>query len=223
MKPAHIIKRLDELHELGIGVKATSRTQPGGSWLIVNEGLIKGFRSAVLSFIELQYGPGHTHYTEFSKCVMGHSMTNLESGLAILAAVRSEIDGGWLSSTKALVAADIFSDFLEMADHLLDSGYKDAAAVMIGSVLEEHLRLLATSRGVPVTRDVDGKAIPKKADALNSDLEKAEVYNKLDQKAVTAWLDLRNKSAHGKYGEYEKAQVELMQRSVLDFLLRNPA
>jgi len=54
-------------------------------------------------------------------------------------------------------------------------------------------------------------------------LAKAEVYTKLDQKSVTAWLDLRNKAAHGKYTEYEKEQVVLMMRSVTDFLARMTA
>jgi hypothetical protein len=45
--------------------------------------------------------------------------------------------------------------------------------------------------------------------------------NKLDQKNVTAWLDLRNKAAHGKYTEYQKDQVELMMQGVTQFMARN--
>ena len=37
---------------------------------------------------------------------------------------------------------------------------------------------------------------------LNANLVKADTYTKLDQKLITAWLDLRNKAAHGKYDEY---------------------
>jgi hypothetical protein len=51
-------------------------------------------------------------------------------------------------------------------------------------------------------------------------LAKVGVYNKLDQKNITALLDLRNKAAHGQYGEYTKSQVELMHQSVLDFVTR---
>jgi len=49
---------------------------------------------------------------------------------------------------------------------------------------------------------------------------KASVYNKLDQKNVTAWLDLRNKAAHGKYDEYTKEHVELLMQGVLNFFTR---
>lgn len=106
-----------------------------------------------------------------------------------------------------------------MSEHLLNENYKDPAAVMIGSILEEHLRQLSTSNGNPI---LDAKNRPKKANLLNAEIVKLGVYNKLDEKNVTAWLDLRNKAAHGKYSEYKKEQVELMLNSVTDFITRNP-
>lgn len=65
-----------------------------------------------------------------------------------------------------------------------------------------------------------GKAVPRKADTLNADLAKAGKYTKLDQKQITAWLDLRNKAAHGKYSEYTNEQVVLMLAGVRDFVSR---
>ena len=44
----------------------------------------------------------------------------------------------------------IFGDHIEMAAHLLAEGYKDAAAVIAGGVLEAHLRLLAQNRDIEV-------------------------------------------------------------------------
>ncbi len=58
---------------------------------------------------------------------------------------------------------------------------------------------------------------------MNSELASATVYSKLDQKNVTAWLDLRNKAAHGQYSEYSKEQVALFIQSVRDFITRIPA
>jgi hypothetical protein len=119
-----------------------------------------------------------------------------------------------------LVHADLFADFLEMAHYLLQQGYKDPAAVISGSVLEEHLRKLCQKNSIDVLKS-DGS--PKKADTLNADLSGSNIYPKLDQKNVTAWLDLRNKAAHGHYSEYTKEQVELMLQSVRDFTARCPA
>jgi hypothetical protein len=54
-------------------------------------------------------------------------------------------------------------------------------------------------------------------------LVKAGAYSILDQKSVTAWLDLRNKAAHGRYAEYQKEQVALLIDSVRNFMVRHPA
>ena len=99
-----------------------------------------------------------------------------------------------------------------------------AAAVIAGSSLEGHLRQLAKRWGVPVERTTPtGDLEPKKADAVNAELVKANAYSRLDQKNVTAWLDLRNKAAHGHYTEYQKEQVALMIDAIRDFITRCPA
>jgi hypothetical protein len=107
-----------------------------------------------------------------------------------------------------------------MAEHLLSEGYKDATAVMIGSVLEEHLRQLCKKNSIDVEITKSAKLVPKKADTLNNELGSAGIYNMLDQKTITSWLDLRNKAAHGKYTEYTKEQVDLMYQGVNNFISR---
>jgi hypothetical protein len=156
----------------------------------------------------------------YERVLTGNMGVALSPLRGILKAIREDYAAGYLQSTLELVHADIFADFLEMADYLLQQGYKDPAAVIIGSVLEEHLRKLCSKHGIAVVKS-DGK--PKTADALNSELAAAVAYNMLDQKNVTAWLDLRNKAAHGKYGEYKKEQVGLMLENVRNFLTRLPA
>ena len=107
-----------------------------------------------------------------------------------------------------------------MANHFLENGYKDPAAVISGSVLEDHLRKLAGKSAIDIVKP-DGS--PKKADALNNELAAKLAYTKLDRKNATAWLDLRNKAAHGHYQEYTKDQVSLMLQSVQNFISRLPA
>jgi hypothetical protein len=139
----------------------------------------------------------------------------------ILQALRDEYEAGYLQSVFELVHADIFADFLDMAGYLSEQNYKDAAAVITGSVLEAHLRKLCGKHGITVVK-ADGTT-PKTADALNSELTAAGSYSMLDQKSVTAWLDLRNKAAHGKYSEYTQEQVTLMTLGVRDFAARHSA
>lgn len=109
-----------------------------------------------------------------------------------------------------------------MAEHLLTNDYKDAAAVITGSVLEEHLRQLCIKNAIEIEFEQNGEIKSKKADRMNSDLSKADFYNKLDHKSVTTWLDLRNKAAHGKYDVYNKDQVALMLQGITEFMSRVP-
>lgn len=160
------------------------------------------------------------------KARLHERVSTANSGLAlsplrgILKAIRIDYESGYLQSVVELVHADLFADFLEMAHYLLQQGYKDPAAVISGSVLEEHLRKLCQKNSVDILKS---DRSPKKADTLNADLSGSSIYSKLDQKNVTAWLDLRNKAAHGHYSEYTKEQVELMLQSVRDFIARCPA
>ncbi len=148
-----------------------------------------------------------------------HAWGHLAEQIGVARSLLSDIRNGYLKSLEEIIHGDVFGDFLEMASHLSDTGYKDPAAVLVGSTLEAHLRQLCAKHSIPT--DSGGK--PKKADALNSELCAASIYSKLDQKNVTAWLGLRNSAAHGKYSEYDTAQVKLMISSVQDFITRNPA
>lgn len=143
--------------------------------------------------------------------------------MGVVEALKTDIEAGYLATLRELVHAELFADFLDMASHLLDEGYKDAAAVIGGSSLESHLRLLCVKNNIPVTTTSASSPRPKKADALNSELAEASVYSKLDQKSVTSWLDLRNKAAHGHYSDYSKEQVALFLQGIQDFMVRNQA
>ncbi|EPJ44575.1 MAG: hypothetical protein OFPII_33610 [Osedax symbiont Rs1] len=219
MQLKDLSKRIEQLLEQSTGVLSTKKyNQYGGDF--VDSGALSGLRASVLSFIAMVYGKDHSHYSEFDAATNKNFESNAKQGNAIIHSIQNEIEGGWVFSVKQLISAEIFSDFLEMAEHLLSQGYKDPAAVMIGSVLEENLRQLCSNNEIDIELEKDEKFISKKADRLNSDLAKAEIYTKLDQKAVTMWLDLRNKAAHGKYDEYTKEQVELMSQGVTEFLAR---
>lgn len=214
-------RRAQQLIAMGENVIGTAYGT-GGQYNVnyVQNAPMKGFRAAALSFIDRTYGRAHPHYEQFEKCTAHHNKSDAEAGVAILEAIAEEIAGGWLLTVKSLVSAEVFADFLEMADHLLESGYKDPAAVMGGSVLEEHLRQLCQKHSVPVEEEKEGRPIHRKADRLNADLAKANAYTKLDQKLVTAWLDLRNHAAHGKYDLYSADQVTQMLAGVAEFMAR---
>lgn len=170
-----------------------------------------------------RFAPPGSQYIESMKAILKTSGVEnaycVPHVAGVLQALRAAYESGYLTKIEGLLSASIFNDFREMAEYLLSEGYKDPAAVIMGSVLEEHLRRLCVKNGVGIT--VGG--IAKKAEQMNTDLAGNSVYSKLDQKSVTAWLDLRNKAAHGKYTEYSQNQVMLMCNSVQDFITRIPS
>jgi len=204
-----LANRVIETKQVGLSIGAPA-------W--VSSELFFEFRTSSLSLILSLYGGNHVFYNEFDAIVKRAIPYDTERGRGILKSIHNEIEKGFLVTLSEIVSAEIFSDFLEMADYLLSEKYKDPAAVMIGSVLEEHLRQLAMGKGIEVIDSKSKKAF--KADFLNAELSKSLVYNKLDHKSITTWLDLRNKAAHGKYDEYNQQQVEFMMQSVTEFINR---
>lgn len=143
--------------------------------------------------------------------------------IGVVQSLNVDLKNDYLQTVTELIHGELFGDFLEMAQHLLDQGYKDASAVIAGSALEAHLRQLAKRFEVPTERTTANGTEPKKADTINAELVKAGAYSGLDNKNVTAWLGLRNKAAHGQYSDYIKEQVALMIDAVRDFMSRHPA
>lgn len=135
-------------------------------------------------------------------------------------ALRDDYASGYMSTLAEIIHADLFSDMLLASEHLLKEGYKDPAAVMVGGVLEQHLRELCAKNDIS-TDDATGK--PKKASQLNQDLKAGVVYGKQELHDVTAWLNLRNDAAHAHYDNYTSEQVQVMIDGVRSFILRYPA
>ncbi len=134
--------------------------------------------------------------------------------VGIIKAVEHDVKSGMLTNFRSLIQAEIFSDFLEMAEHLLGEGYKDAAAVLLGAVLEDSLRKIADANGMDVVGHT-GK--PLTIDPLNVSLSKKGVYGPLVQKQITSWANLRNDAAHGHFSKYDAAQVQQMLLFVQKF------
>jgi hypothetical protein len=161
------------------------------------------------------YGSGSHYESSFQQVLATDMFSVMHSNyyrhvselVGILKGVQHEIKSGLLTDLRRLLQAEIFADFLEMAEHLLSEGYKDASAVLLGGVLEDSLRKLANSKGVTITSPA-GK--PLTIDPLNVALAKAGAYNALVQKQVTTWANLRNDAAHGQFVKYEAEQVRQM-------------
>ena len=146
---SNFARRADELIAQADAVLATKwqRQYATGTTSHVNYGLLSGCRAAALSFLRDTFGESHPYYRDLDKRVNDNGFGGASACREILVAAREEVLGGWSAGVRRLVSAELFADFVEMARHLLDGGYYGPAAVLLGSVLEEHLRELSRASG----------------------------------------------------------------------------
>jgi hypothetical protein len=137
----------------------------------------------------------------------------------ILQAMRADFDAGYIQTFEELVHSSVFEDFLDMATELRAKGYKDPAAVIAGSVLEEHVRSLASRNGIGL---IVGKR-PQSVDELLIALVKAGQFSETRRKIAASWYGIRTDAAHGRYVNVEAAEVERMISGIRDFMSRFPA
>lgn len=220
---ADFLRRIEELSETGRRAIASEYQMEVGGMVFLDDALTGEFRSRGLALISATVGQDHPYYSEFAD-KYHTSKDGIKGALGVLEAMRKDLEGGYLTELRGLISAEIFTDFIEMAGHLLQQKYKSPAAVVAGSALEAHLRRLAMRHNIDLmAADQHGVPRPRRAQAINQDLCKASVYTAPDQKMVTAWLDIRNKAAHGEESNVIESHVEGMLLGIPDFILRHPA
>lgn len=205
-----IRKRLDELIATGEQVLAT-RESPGQ--YIVSDDYIDTqmayqWATSVQNILARVFGKESEHYKNFSAQVEIYiSYSPVCRAQGVLKAAKDDYDNEQLFDVRRLIEAEVFDDFMEQSEHLLNSGYYQPAAVIAGCVLEDGLRKLCEKSGIALL------AKPK-LDSMNAELSKAGVFSKLDQKRITALAELRNNAAHGKWDQFTKEDVEEMVKAV---------
>lgn len=126
-------------------------------------------------------------------------------------AVLEDLSAGYLTSVSRLIRAEVFTDFLEMAEHLHENGYHHAAVSLSGAVLEDGLREIASAAGVKVNRRDD-------LASLSSKLLQAGTVDPLRRKELGVWTDLRNAADHGDWDQVTADRTGEMIRGVISFL-----
>ena len=218
------LEQLDQVLELYKTIDSSSQYSDFSDVLFSAYGQ---FRASAIAVINRVAGPDSVYVKEIDILPMhrdhGSNNSNIPVIAGIVQALRDDVARDFLESARELIHGELFSDFLEMADFLVSEGYKDAAAIMGGGVLETHIHQLCIKHSILLEDTVRGQVQIKRADRLNDELVSANVYSKLDQKNVKAWLDLRNKAAHAEYNQYTIEQVSLLLQSIRDFISRYPA
>jgi hypothetical protein len=155
-------------------------------------------------------GEESQHLIEFVELESSYSsgLDNLYRMTAVFSAARDDFDGGYLTTIRGLVQAELFDSELDQARELLNNGYKIPAAVIAGTVLETTLRERCSTQQIA----------PDTLDRMSADLAKRNVYNANQAKRITAMAGVRNSAAHGKRNEFSDGDVKSMIDDVERFL-----
>ena len=107
MKLDDLVRRVEELIEKGNQVlKTTYKLEKvAGKW--VDSQKFADFRTSCLCFLSRTYGENSPIYLEFDKHSRSDRAEDVERGLGILMASKEELQGGWLTTTKGLLSAEI--------------------------------------------------------------------------------------------------------------------
>ena len=170
------------------------------------------WRTQALSFLRGTLPPAHTYVQEFERTVMEPEHDHLRAGVGILQALSEDLEGGYLAELRTLLTAEVFTDFLAIAEHLLESGYHFAAASVAGAVLEDALRRCLADHGVKAASNLESLS----QIALDKGILTPIVY-----KQLKVWIDVRNNADHGRFDAVDSAVVASMLRDLPAFLHRD--
>ena len=177
------------------------------------------FRTEALNLVRRCCGDQSDHYRELQRLTQdkdtGNNSYHMPLYFGVVRAAQHDFDADLLLDLKTIIAAELLGDFLEQAEQLLKEGYRVSAASLAGAVLEDSLRKLCAAKGIPVP-------VETKIDILNAALARAQVYDKLVQKRVTAFADIRNNADHGHFDKIKVEDVEdflkWLRRFTADYL-----
>jgi hypothetical protein len=211
-----LIKRIQVLIEKGENVKTqqyfeTLRHKPIPH---IKHDPFQEWRTNALSLIESITETDSVYKRNFEGEVKTPCKEDVDKGIGILKALKNDIEQGYLTKYRILVVAEVFDDFLEMADYLLENDYKDPAASLIGAVLEDGLRQMCGRNNIQVKKGDD-------ISCLNQKLGSKGLYTHIIQKQIQAWKGIRDSADHGKFDEYKKEDVQDMLKGVKRFLGEN--
>ena len=208
-----VLQRLDALLQKADVVLGTHKPSPPRTigFPTLDKQAFTEWQTQSLTYLINLLGSDHTYVDHFRKRVTQGFTGHVKSGRGILQALREDIEADYLKRIETLVSADIFDDFIEMAQYLLSQGYKDPTASLVGAVLENGLRRICLVRGITLS-------VKEDISSLNKKLADAGIYNRLTQNKVQVWNNIRNNADHGKFDEYKIDDVNEMLKGVRDFL-----
>jgi hypothetical protein len=211
-------RRFDELLDQVKQLEATKAREndafTNASRMNISYSRLLNWKVKAKSLIESACGKDSQHLKHFEEVEdigFATALDRLYKMQAVFEAAKEDYQGGYLTSVRTLIQAEIFESELEQSRELLKNGYALPAAVVAGVVLETCLRDLCAKHNL----------VPGKVEKMNADLVKAGEYNVIVQKQVTHLASIRNSAAHGDSAAFRPDDVAAMINDIERFLAQH--
>jgi len=180
----------------------------------VEPGPFAAWRSQATHLLASWLPMNHSYVSQFNEAATPQKQNDpaadhRDAGVGVLQGLMLDVEAGYLTGLRQLVVAEVFGDFLSMAEHLDGQNYSHAAASLAGAVLEDALRRVVSDAG----RKPGGSLESLAQVALDLGLLGPTTY-----KQVKVWIDLRNGADHGNWDQVPADQVSSFVRDLPGFL-----
>ncbi len=204
--------RLARLSELGSDLLQTRYKSDVSNQEFVDAGAFREWRVGCVTFLREALGEDSPYTKEFEFNCDSPYLSAVARGQAVLRAAREYIDFGPVARVEELVAAEIFTDLLGIAQRLLREQRMSAGVVVACSVLEDVMRRSARHRKIAIRENVDDLS------ALNAKMSAAGVYGAALQKRINEWAAMRTRAENGELTAEMRTDADALLRGVREFV-----
>jgi hypothetical protein len=178
---------------------------PSGQW--------EGWATSTENLIRAVYGEEASHYKNFraaySEC-QGYE-SHIYKLIAIFRSAKEDFEGGYVFNVELRISGEVFGDFVALARQSLSEGQKDVAAVLACAALEDAVKRLASTSGIPT----DGKTMVDLVNALKS----AGLVSGAQKSLLDAMPRIRNMAMHAEWSKITEPDVSSVLGYVEQLLL----
>jgi len=166
-----------------------------------------------LGIMQALYGPNssqekalRTSIERFSNKAIPSAPSVIDDSVAaiggVLAAIKAELDSGFIGSLRATLMGEVLTDFIKLARITLEESgdsAKNVAAVLAAAAFEDVLRRLA---------DIKGFGHQEKLADILTALKDMGVLQGAEVGIAQSYLSFRNRSLHAQWNEVDRSAIE---------------
>ena len=209
MEPSDIVKRIDELLALQVGV---------GNAALLSQGCV--------SLLSLVYGPKSVQIENFNSSIApinkgdgsvgwkGQQVSVAAQG--ILKNLKREIESGLTGNFKLQVTGEVLTDFIQLARTFLNEsgdGAKNVAAVLTAAAFEDTIRRMGETFAGVIGKDDLSEVLKR--------LKDAGVIQSPQVGIAQSYLSFRNHALHANWDKVERESIHSVLGFVEQLLLKH--